>query len=507
MHVKNPCLLVVACVLALIPFCAFAEDSADSLPLLHPLFSDHGVLQRELPAPIWGWDEPGEEVTVTFGDQTHTAVADGDGKWMVSLTPLPASAEGRDLTVAGSGSTVIREDVLVGDVWIGSGQSNMQWSVSQSDNPDEEIANAEHPMIRLFTVPRGVAYEPAALVSAQWEICSPETIAGFSAVAYYFSRELHHELEVPIGLIHSSWGGTIAEAWTSAEALEALPDFSPHAEQMKILQSMAPGTTRDEAIESWHRQIKPGGNGNWRNDPNVGAVLYNAMIAPLLPYAIQGVIWYQGESNAGRAHQYRTLLPALIEDWRERFGAGDFGFHIVSLANYQDTSAEPRDHSWAELREAQAMTAQALPNTGIAMAIDIGEAGDIHPGNKQEVGHRLALSALAHSYGSDVEWSGPWYRAMRVRGNEIRLVFDHAGGGLIARGDKLIGFAIAGEDRKFVWADAEIRANMVIVSSPEVENPVAVRYAWDINPDGNLYNIAGLPAVPFRTDDWPMITQ
>ena len=231
------------------------------------------------------------------------------------------------------------------------------------------------------------------------------------------------------------------------------------------------------------------------------------MIAPLLPFAIKGAIWYQGESNADRARQYRALLPAMIQDWRRRFGAGDFPFYIVQLAAFQDTYPEPRDNNWAELREAQALTVRNVSHTGLAVAIDIGEAKDIHPKNKQEVGRRLALCALGRTYGKKIEWSGPWYKSMQTTDNGIRLSFDHADGGLMAKGGKLTGFAMAGDDRKFVWADAVVEGNTILVSSPKISKPAAVRYAWDINPVCNLYNQAGLPAVPFRTDDWPMVTQ
>jgi sialate O-acetylesterase len=243
------------------------------------------------------------------------------------------------------------------------------------------------------------------------------------------------------------------------------------------------------------------------NNPNVVTVLYNGMIAPLLPFAIKGAIWYQGESNAGRAEQYRRLLPAMIGDWRKRFDVGDFPFYIVQLAAFQATQPQPRDNDWAELREAQALTAKSLPHCGLAVAIDIGEANDIHPKNKAEVGRRLALCALAKTYGKKVEYSGPWYKSMKASGDSIRLSFDHTDGGLEAKGGELKGFAVAGEDRKFAWATAKIEGNQVVVSSSQVFSPVAVRYAWDIDPVCNLYNQAGLPAVPFRTDNWPMVTQ
>jgi len=307
---------------------------------------------------------------------------------------------------------------------------------------------------------------------------------GFSAASFYFGRQLYRELGVPIGLIHSSWGDTVAEAWTSLEALEKM-------ESMK------------ERLAALSTPSQPAAPAN----PNITTVLYNGMIAPLLPFAIKGAIWYQGESNADRACQYRELLPTMIGDWRKRFGVGDFPFYIVQLAAFTARQPQPRESNWAELREAQALTAGNLINCGLAVAIDLGDAKDIHPKNKRGVGVRLALNALAKNYGKRVEYSGPWYRTMRMKDGAIRLNFDHAKSGLIARGAGLKGFAIAGEDKKFVWADARIDAKTVVVSSPQIPRPVAVRYAWDSNPDCNLYNGAGLPAVPFRTDDWPEITK
>jgi sialate O-acetylesterase len=297
-------------------------------------------------------------------------------------------------------------------------------------------------------------------------------------------------LNVPIGLIHSSWGGTIAEAWTSAEALQKLPDFAERLQQV-------------ERIRAAGESSLPA---NQRRNPNVCTVLYNAMIAPLVPFGMKGVIWYQGESNAGRAYQYRTLLPTLIEDWRNRWGEGAFPFLIVQLANFLPVKPEPGEDEWAELREAQLFTAQKVPNCGLAVTIDIGDAADIHPKNKQEVGRRLALAALGIAYKRRIEYSGPIYKSYSREGSSIRIRFTHVDGGLVAHGGALQGFAIAGPDRKFVWAQARIEGDTVVVWSPAVSDPVAVRYGWAINPVVNLYNREGLPASPFRTDDWPGLT-
>jgi sialate O-acetylesterase len=374
-------------------------------------------------------------------------------------------------------------NVLIGDVWLASGQSNMEMGIGEVQNAAVEIAAADFPQIRLFNVPRTIALEPESRVDGRWLVCRPESLkrSGFSAVAYFFGRELHRELKVPIGLIHASWGGTVAEAWTSAEALRRLADFR------------APLDDLDRA-----RAGRKRGAGR---DPNSVTVLFNGMIAPLVPFAVKGVIWYQGESNVGRADQYRRLLPALIADWRGRFGVGEFPFLIVQLANFLTPKPEPAESTWAELREAQWLTVQPVPKTGLAVAIDIGETGNIHPKNKQEVGRRLALAAEAIAYGKPVEFSGPTLREATVRGRTIRLSFDHLGGGLAARdGGPLRGFAIAGSDGQFVWASAVIDGAEVVVSAPEVAAPLAVRYAWAENPVCNLINKAGLPAVPFRTD-------
>jgi sialate O-acetylesterase len=451
------------------------------LPFLHPLFSDYAVLQRGIQVPVWGWTEPGKVVTVKIAGKSAEATAGADGKWMAKVGPFEAGGP-HVLEVTGPENAMAKE-VLFGDVWICSGQSNMEMGMVAT-GAAEDIASADIPNLRLMAVPKAVTATPQQTAKLAWAPSSPDALkkmgnyGGFSAVAFHFGRELHKEVGVPIGVIHTSWGGTIAEAWVSAEALKPLGDFDIRLANVKA---------------------EPG-------KPNVVTVLYNGMIAPLVPYGIKGAIWYQGESNAGKAWQYRRLLPALIADWRNRFGVGEFPFYIVSLAAYQKTHPEPRENNWAELREAQAFTAKTVKNAGLAIAIDIGEANDIHPKNKKDVGLRLARWALAKDYGKPVEFSGPWYKSMVLDGGKVKLSFDHVGGGLVAKGEKLTGFAIAGEDKKFVWADAVIEGDKVAVSSEKVAKPVAVRYAWDINPVCNLYNKAGLPAVPFRTDEWPATT-
>jgi sialate O-acetylesterase len=482
---------------------------------LPAVIGDNMVLQRRGDVPIWGWADPGERVTVevSWSDTTRTVEAGSNGRWSLDVTAPPVGEPGR-MTLKGQ-NTVALANIVAGEVWVCSGQSNMQWTVSNSSYARDEIAAADYPRIRLFTVERKVADEPQDDCTGRWVECSPETIPGFSAVAYFFGRELHRELDIPIGLIHTSWGGTPAEAWTSRPMLESDSDFAPILERWKKAVENYPQAMAEhkKKLEQWKKARAEGKNPGRAprspfgpGHPHSPSGLYNAMIAPLIPYAMRGAIWYQGESNASRAYQYRELFPTMIRSWRTNWRQGDFPFLFVQLANFMAIQPEPGDSAWAELREAQTMTL-GLPNTGMAVIIDIGEANDIHPRNKQDVGKRLALWALANSYDQDVVYSGPLYKSMRRDGNSIVLGFYHVDGGLVAhRGDPLTGFAIAGSDRRFVWADARIVGDTVVVSSDEVPEPVAVRYAWSDNPVCNLYNEAGLPASPFRTDDWPGVT-
>ena len=638
---------------------------------LPAVISDNMVLQQGMKVPIWGWAEPGEKIfiSVTWQSRGYGARAGNDGKWMVKINPPRKAGGPYEMFIKGN-NTITLKNILCGEVWVCSGQSNMQMSVRSSANAEQEIAAADYPDIRLFTVQQNVAEQPQSDCRGSWESCSPQTVPGFSAVAYYFGRELHKELNVPVGLIHTSWGGTPAEAWTSSRVLKRLPDFKvvmeeieqvrlnpepfqkKYAEQMlewqKKIDFSGPGTTTegksctdvdfddanwkqmelpqyweqaglanfdglvwfrkevnvpqswigkelnlelgpiDDMDATWINGIRVGGfeePGQWRTNreykidstviregrnviavrvldtgggggiygraeqmklkpagaaddtsislagrwrykqgydlrsmppqpspplrishQNAPTALYNGMIAPLIPYGIKGSIWYQGESNAGRAYQYRKLFGTMIENWRDDWGQGDFPFLFVQLANFMAVNPEPAESAWAELREAQLMTL-SLAKTGMAVIIDIGEANDIHPKNKQDVGKRLALWALGGSYGEKLVYCGPIYKSMRVAGDKIMLHFDHVGGGLVAvGGEPLKGFAVAGADRKFVWADATIDGDTVVVSCDKVTKPAAVRYAWADNPVCNLYNKEGLPASPFRTDDWPGIT-
>ncbi len=493
---------------------AMAASAELKLP---SVFGDHMVLQQKSKVPVWGWADPGDEVTVAFNGQTRRATTDASGEWSVELKSMKHGGP-FEMTVSADGESKVFKDVLIGEVWICSGQSNMQWTVAMAGNPEKEIADGNHPGIRLFQVERVTAETPQADCKATWTACNSETIKDFSAVAYFFGRTVHQELDIPVGLIHTSWGGTPSEAWTSRAKLEATPLAKPILERWDAMVADYPAARPvfDKAIGEWNeaaRKAKEAGQPEPANKPQAPlapdnphrpASLYNAMIAPLVPYAFQGAIWYQGETNAGRAYQYREIFPAMITDWRETWEAKKHPFLFVQLANFMARKDEPGDSAWAELREAQLMTLR-LKDTGMAVIIDIGEAEDIHPKNKQDVGRRLGLAALAGTYKKKIEFSGPMYKSMKAKDNEIRVSFTHASG-LEARGGALKGFAVAGEDKKFVWADARIEKNTVVVSASGVTIPVAVRYGWADNPDATLYNAAGLPASPFRTDDWPGIT-
>lgn len=636
---------------------------------LSPLFTDNMVMQQKTDAPIWGTCEAGRTVSVTtsWNKRRYETVAANDGKWKVKVA-TPKAGGPYEITVS-DGTPVTLRNVMIGEVWLCSGQSNMDMPVNgwgQVNNYEAEIKAAGHPDIRLLRVDNAMAMQPQdgfTAMNGGWQVCSPEVIAPFSAVAYFFGRDIEKYRDVPVGLIQSSWGGTPAEAWTSGASLTEMPEFRGEVERiasmpdnkeeraarykdelagwfntfnvsdpefkdgrfdyfavsyddsgwdntpvpgyitdskygafdgiiiyrkvvdipesiagkrltlclgkvdddditffndMMIGSTTGPGETREYAIPAEAvkagkavitvRSIDTGGlagitgyddrecrltaadgstislNGTWKtrmaaplsslsskprdpvNDPKNACVLYNAMINPLVGYAIKGAIWYQGEDNSNRAWQYRDLMPLMIEDWRQKWGY-DFPFFMVQLANFMQRHDQPTESRWAELREAQQMTAATLSGCEMACIIDIGEAGDIHPRNKQDVGHRLALLARQKVYGEKVEASGPAYRDYRIEKNTIRIFFDHTAKGLaISDGQQLKGFAIAGPDHRFRWADAVIDGNTVVVSSPEVRHPVAVRYAWADNPECNLTNSANLPAVPFRTDDWKGLT-
>jgi len=486
---------------------------------LPSVIGDNMVLQSGEKVALWGWADAGEVVhlKVSWYTMERRVTAGADGKWMIKVKTPPVGGP-YELTLTGK-NTLALKNILVGEVWVCSGQSNMQWSVQNSNNAEAEIAAAKYPEIRLFSVQRKVAEAPQEDCTGSWSECTPETIPGFTAVGYFFGRELHKKLDVPIGLIHTSWGGTPAEAWTSGPMMKTDADFAPILKRWEEAVANYPQAMvkYKERLKEWEKateQAKAEGKQPPRRPyapmgpghPHSPSGLYNAMIAPLIPYGIQGAIWYQGESNAGRAYQYRKLFPTMIKSWWKNWGQGEFPFGFVQLANFMAVKDEPGDSAWAELREAQTMTL-GLPNTGMAVIIDIGEANDIHPRNKQDVGKRLALWALAETYGRKVVYSGPMYKSMEVKGDTVTLAFDHVGGGLVAEGGgPLKGFSVAGSDKQFVWADAKIEGNKVVVRSDAVKEPAAVRYAWADNPVCNLYNEAGLPASPFRTDAWAGVT-
>jgi sialate O-acetylesterase len=634
---------------------AALQQDAAALAFVSPIFGDHMVLQRGKPNRIWGWSQPGDTVRVEIGERSATAAAGTDGRWQAQIDP---PQPGGPYTVKISGKqTVELQDVLVGDVWICGGQSNMQFGLGQARNGADEIKNANYPQIRYYMVGQRVSYSRVDVPRGSWRVVSPSTIGGFggiSAVAYFFARKVHESVRVPIGLIQEAVGGVPAETFVSGEGLRPLKDFDAGvAEVERRRQAGGPqygnyimhwydeydigsknGSWADPAMDdsSWKtvqipgdfkelgvagvpslcwlrkeimlpetlpqgtarlylgsvekmdttyingRQVgasswvenprvyfaggalKPGRNviairlfklkpdggfispagelrltmgdgtviplsGEWKgkvavdgrppqplpvafeNLPSMPGVLYNGMLAPVAPLAITGAIWYQGESNTERAYQYRRLLPALIGDWRKLFGQGDFPFYIVGLPAYKHRSDTPMDDSWAEMREAQALAAKHVPHTCLAVVVDTGDPDNIHPVDKKEPGERLAFCALGEHYGRKVPYIGPTLSSVKRLKGALKLRFDHADRGLVVKGDTLGEFSVAGDDRKWYWADARIEGRSVIVSSKSVPNPKFVRYAWQSHPAATLYNGAGLPASPFRTDDWPGITE
>ena len=484
-----------------------ASASADvKLPAI---FGDNMVLQRDARAAVWGWAEPGEQVTVKVGDREAAAKADESGKWKLELAPMKAGGP-VELSVSGK-NTITLKNVLIGDVWVGSGQSNIDMPLSGAKNAAEEISTSAQPQIRLFNMPNRTAETPQADCAGRWVVCEPKRTANFSAVMYFFGRDLFKALAAPVGLIHTGKGGTPIDGWISRAGYEAEPKIKPILDRWDASLKAA----RDKAAPIL--ATRPDAKVSLPVATNLPTCLFNAKIAPLIPLTIKGVIWYQGESNANNAALYRVQMPALIADWRKLWGR-DFPFFQVQLANFQATSAQPVDAPWARLREAQLKTWQSVKNTGMVVLIDVGDAHDIHPKDKQTVGARLVLQVRAIAYGEKgLVYSGPVYKTMKVEGNTVRLTFDHVGSGLAARYrpgqtaaldgpavPPLSGFAVAGEDRTFIWAEARIDGNVVIVSSDKVQKPLAVRYGWDGSPNCNLYNQEGLPATPFRTDDWPV---
>ena len=491
-------------------------------------FSDHMVLQRNMKLPVWGTADPGETVTVEFAGQQKSTQAAADGKWRIDLDPLPASFEGRRLTVNGSrGKTAIQlADVLVGEVWLCSGQSNMEFTMAKTErfyfcgvtNEAEELAAANYPAIRMFTSDSARSYDPRSTIpGCAWKICTSDSAREFSAIGYFFARDLQKEIKTPIGILTLTYGASTAQAWIQREALVAEPQLRPMLEQfdadVKASQTETNLAARAAALAKWDSAVakaKAEGKKAPRRprlfdpvqDQHSPTVMFNGVIAPVIPYAIRGVLWYQGESiTTGGVGLYPLLQATLIKNWRQLWGEGDFPFFICQLAACNPPVTDPNTPGKIPLsREAQA-TALALPNTGMAVTIDIGDASNVHPKNKQDVGNRLMRIALARVYGRQLEYSGPAFESMRIEENAIRVKFSHVGGGLVAKGGALKQFSISGADNHFVWANAVIDGKDVVVSSSEVKEPRAVRYAWADNPEGlNLYNAEGLPAAPFRAE-------
>ena len=524
---------------------------------LPAIFGDHMVLQQDGKIPVWGWADAGEKVKVRIGSDSAEATADADGKWRVDLAALPTNAAGQAMTVTGK-NTLTFQDVLVGDVWLASGQSNMELKMSQDDMSKPAIATATHPQIRLFLVARAPGIIPKSELQGTWMVCSPETVADFSAVAYFFGQNLQESLKRPIGLIGSYWGGTFIQSWIGIESLRANPETANGAGNVQKRKDAFPKDPAAQkklmadykvTLENWQTNVGTPYqvlDKKWYQDSDAAraahqpppprpvlsqphpnspdgepweyTVLFNGMINPLIPYAIKGMIWYQGESNSDGREDYGNMLKSLITDWRGRWNEGDFPFLVVQLPNYG-----PRlpnllpDAYWTHLREGQARASRDLPNVGLSINIDLGD-GNIHPPDKLDVGKRLAAVAKHVAYGQDLVYTGPTYDSMKVEGNKIRIKYKNTGSGL-AIGTapwftkeyapppttELVGFTIAGADKNWVKAKATIEGTDVLVSSDQVPNPAAVRYAWEANPETNLYNKEGFAAAPFRTDDWPYI--
>lgn len=482
---------------------------------LPAIFGDHMVLQQKQANPVWGWAEPGEAIAVEIDQQSHSTTADADGYWRVTLHPIPAGGPYR-LAIKGAAAALSFDDVLVGEVWICSGQSNMAWPLKNAYHAEVELLTANHPNIRLISIPQLGTQEAQNDFEGQWELCRADVVKDFSAVGYFFGRRLHDALNVPIGLIDNAWGGSAADAWIRRDVLE---DDGRFDEMMKWWEAREKIYDYDNELAEWRKKREmweakgrkgspPRRPANLMTGQQRPANIYNGVLHPIIGYGIRGVIWYQGEANSSRAYQYRDLFPLLIQHWRDEWGQGDFPFYYVQLADFRAEESEPGDSAWAELREAQTMTMDRIGNVGQAVIIDVGEGRDIHPRNKQTVANRLVRWALAKDYGFDIGYHSPRYKSMAMDGGKIVLTFDHVGEGLYAFDTpKPRGFAIAGEDKTFVWAEAEISGtNEVTVWSEAVDSPVAVRYAWANNPVCNLYSREGLPVTPFRTDHWDGVT-
>ena len=480
---------------------------------LPAVVSDNMVLLENGPANLWGWADPGEAITITLGGKLFQTVANTDGDWSAKLDGLSPGVAG-DMTVRGKNVLAIK-NVAVGEVWVASGQSNMAMPVALAKNAEQEIAAADHPELRIFTVTKTGAARPQDDCVGKWEVCTPKTVHRFTAVGYFFARDILQNLKVPIGIINASVGATSAELWAPPDVLAADPQFTGFIGGWNRIKKDYPKAKAafDIELAKWKELAADAAKANKpappepkapRGGDDIGApgCYFNGMIAPLLPCAIRGVIWYQGEANASNAKRYSTLFPQLIQSWRQHWAIGEFPFLYVQIANWNFEPVSDKGSRWAELREVQLHTL-ALPHTGMAVTVDIGDGVEIHYKNKQEVGRRLSLIALATVYHRDVDYSGPIFSGVQDEPGKLRLTFHFGSGLKTSDGKEPIGFAIAGTDGKFVPAHAEIQGEQIIVSSPNVPEPKAARYAWADNPACNVVNAAGLPASPFRTDDWP----
>lgn len=470
------------------------------------IFGNSMVLQQGQENKVWGRAAAGEQVVVSIDDQKHTATADATGNWHVMLAPLQVG-EPRTLSIEGKGNKVEFSDVLVGEVWVCSGQSNMQWSVNASSDAELERLSANFPQIRMINFPQIGSQEAIWSHDRQWQVCSPTTVGNFSAVGYFFARQLHRTLGVPVGMINNAWGGSACEAWINRETLSKDGRFDGLMQRWTAMEERFASLNGKTELSDQEKKERDGLNNQMRGNARPGNI-YNGVLKSHLGYGIKGAIWYQGESNASRAYQYRDLFPLMIDSWRKEWNQGDFPFYWVQLADFMAEKGEPGDSAWAELREAQTMTMDRLPNTGEAVIIDIGEGKDIHPRNKLDVGRRLARWALAKDNGIDIRHQSPRYQSMEKEGNKIVLTFAHVDAWRPFDVNEPRGFAIAGEDKKFVWAQAKIRDDgRVEVWSDAVADPQSVRYAWADNPVCNMFTVSDLPLTPFRTDDWDGVTK
>lgn len=496
--------------IALVAGMLLSLSSAMATITLAPLFQDHAILQRDQPIPIWGRATPGEKITASFRDQQVSATTDHDGRWIVYLEPLSAAIEPADLTITGE-TTLIVHDILIGEVWLATGQSNMTRPLSSLPDAETMLATVNNPFVRHINIALTTADTPADSVETSgWLPATPENAGKFSAVAWFFSAELQRKLGVPVGIIHSSWGGSSIEAWMDQRTLQSTSAWPAIKQRWDNLVQTLPTIQAeydtwqkaDEAAKvsgqknSLPRPVIPLGPGTQRQP----TALFNGMLSPLQPYAIRGNIWYQGEANWDRPTEYAELFPAMIQAWRAQWGLDDFPFYFVQLPNYTD-ARDSTGKGWASIREAQTAALQ-LPHTGMAVTIDCGDASDLHPQNKPTVGQRLARIAEAKTYGITGDWSGPVFSKAVPEGANMRVTFDHADSGLISDRHPPRSLEIAGADRNFHAATASIEGNTLVVHSPDVPAPVAVRYAWSSAPRANLFNGAGLPVAPFRSDDW-----